>query len=214
MTNLVRTAGCGSTTVVTDAGAAVEYEGVVVVSLSTDLLGDARRIVWRSDVEDLYVPVLRLHAGSIIVEVGFLPDGGHGHLGLADGRRSHGVEGLRCHPDGLPGGHVVAEHALGRLDFAGGERRLVDAAVKEDDAVAAPAGPAAVPDEDLAPQAALRLPVHVHDDDVRLEALDLAGPPVELEVGHRHHLPGRRHRRAQIILICRTGREQTRDYDR
>jgi hypothetical protein len=41
-----------------------------------------------------------------------------------------------------------------------------------------------------------------HHDDVGLEALDLARPLVEPEVGHRHHLPRRRHRRAQIILIC------------
>jgi len=82
--------GCGA--LVPDAGAAMEHEGVVVVGLGPHDLGDLHRrlVIGGGEVENLDVAehVRVARAANL---VGSLADGGHGHLGLADGRRSHGV---------------------------------------------------------------------------------------------------------------------------
>ena len=102
--------GCGA--VVADAGAAMEHEGVVVVGLGPHDLGDlhSRLVAGGSEVEDLDVAKHVRVARSAHL-VGSLADGGHGHLSLADGRRSHGVDVLRRDALGAPGGDVVAVHA-------------------------------------------------------------------------------------------------------
>ena len=174
--------------VVPDAAAVVQHERVVVVAFGSRLLGDLhRRLPRRDRVEDLNVAVLRLHTD--VAELGLLADGGNRHFDLADGRRSHRVERLRCHPDGLPGADGEPEDAP----------RLTDLPVEKDDVVAGPRRPPAVLDQPLAIQWRL---LHVHHIDVGPQVLDLALPALPLERRHRHLLPRRRHGRAQIKVPC------------
>lgn len=166
-------------TVVTNELATVHHEGVEMVGLWPGVPGDLHRLLRRSHVEHLDVPVLCLDAD--VTELGLLADGRHRHPGLVDGRRSHRVERRRRHPDGLAGAQGVPEHAPAAV------LPVAVLPVEEDHVLAAPRRPAAVLDH---PLAILRRVLQAHHVDVGVEVLDLAVPFLPLVRSHRYFLPG------------------------